>query len=76
MTIRMPEVDGNFECNAAISNPRSDARIDTTGAFGADTFELDDYVFGALTRRSRSAFCSKGGQTQRADLGDRLVAPA
>ena len=77
MDIRMPELDG-LEATEQIT---SDPALGGTRVLVLTTFELDEYVFGAL-RAGASGFLLKGGQP--ADLlsairlvaaGDALLAP-
>jgi DNA-binding NarL/FixJ family response regulator len=78
MDIRMPELDG-LEATEQIT---SDPALNTTRILVLTTFELDEYVFGAL-RAGASGFLLKGGQP--ADLlsairlvasGEALLAPS
>ena len=78
MDIRMPELDG-IEATRQIT---SRADMGGTRVLVLTTFEMDDYVFGAL-RAGASGFLLKGGQP--ADLvtairvvagGDALLAPS
>jgi DNA-binding NarL/FixJ family response regulator len=78
MDIRMPEMDG-LEATRRIA---SDPALATTRVLVLTTFELDEYVFGALDAGA-SGFLLKGGEL--ADLvhairvisdGDSLLAPS
>jgi DNA-binding NarL/FixJ family response regulator len=78
MDIRMPEMDG-LEATRRIT---SDPAFSTTRVLVLTTFELDEYVFGALDAGA-SGFLLKGGEP--ADLvqaiqivasGDALLAPS
>jgi DNA-binding NarL/FixJ family response regulator len=78
MDIRMPELDG-LEATEQIT---SDSALSRTRILVLTTFELDEYVFGAL-RAGASGFLLKGGQP--ADLlsairlvaaGEALLAPS
>lgn len=78
MDIRMPELDG-LEATEQIT---SDPGLSSTRILVLTTFELDEYVFGAL-RAGASGFLLKGGEP--ADLlsairlvaaGDALLAPS
>jgi DNA-binding NarL/FixJ family response regulator len=78
MDIRMPELDG-LEATEQIT---SDPALTSTRILVLTTFELDEYVFGAL-RAGASGFLLKGGQP--ADLlsairlvaaGEALLAPS
>jgi DNA-binding NarL/FixJ family response regulator len=78
MDIRMPELDG-LEATRQITGDRN---LADTRVLVLTTFELDEYVFGAL-RAGASGFLLKGGQP--ADLlsairlvaaGDSLLAPS
>jgi DNA-binding NarL/FixJ family response regulator len=78
MDIRMPELDG-LEATEQIT---SDPALSSTRILVLTTFELDEYVFGAL-RAGASGFLLKGGQP--ADLlsairlvaaGEALLAPS
>ena len=57
MDVRMPRMDG-LEATAAIT---SDERLAETKVVVLTTFELDEYVFGAL-RAGASGFLLKGGE--------------
>jgi DNA-binding NarL/FixJ family response regulator len=78
MDIRMPEMDG-LEATRVIT---TDPRLSDTRVLVLTTFELDEYVFGALDAGA-SGFLLKGGEP--ADLvhairiiaaGDSLLAPS
>jgi DNA-binding NarL/FixJ family response regulator len=78
MDIRMPEMDG-LEATRLITNDRT---LSQTHVLVLTTFELDEYVFGALDAGA-SGFLLKGGEP--ADLvhairvvasGDSLLAPS
>jgi DNA-binding NarL/FixJ family response regulator len=78
MDIRMPELDGL----AATEQITSDPALSSTRILVLTTFELDEYVFGAL-RAGASGFLLKGGEP--ADLlsairlvaaGEALLAPS
>jgi DNA-binding NarL/FixJ family response regulator len=78
MDIRMPEMDG-LEATRRIT---SDPALDKTRVLVLTTFELDEYVFGAL-HAGASGFLLKGGEPS--DLvhairvvadGDSLLAPS
>jgi DNA-binding NarL/FixJ family response regulator len=78
MDIRMPEMDG-LEATRTIT---SDPALNSTRVLVLTTFELDEYVFGALDAGA-SGFLLKGGEP--ADLvnaietiaaGDALLAPS
>jgi DNA-binding NarL/FixJ family response regulator len=78
MDIRMPEVDGLEAARRIAAEPS----MEETRILVLTTFELDEYVFGAL-RAGASGFLLKGGQP--ADLlaairivaaGDALLAPS
>src|SRR5690242_8295290 len=78
MDIRMPELDG-LEATRQIS---ADPTLNETRVLVLTTFELDEYVFGAL-RAGASGFLLKGGEP--ADLlsairlvaaGEALLAPS
>ena len=78
MDVRMPELDG-LEATKQIT---SDPALSSTRILVLTTFELDDYVFGAL-RAGASGFLLKGGEP--ADLlsairlvaaGEALLAPS
>ena len=78
MDIRMPELDGLAATEQITSNPA----LSSTRILVLTTFELDEYVFGAL-RAGASGFLLKGGEP--ADLlsairlvagGEALLAPS
>ncbi len=77
MDIRMPEMDG-IEATRAIT---SDARLADTRVIVLTTFDLDEYVFGAL-RAGASGFLLKGVEplqlleaVRRVAAGDALLDP-
>jgi DNA-binding NarL/FixJ family response regulator len=69
MDIRMPELDG-LEATRQITADRS---LADTRVLVLTTFELDEYVFGAL-RAGASGFLLKGGEPADLLLAIRLVA--
>jgi DNA-binding NarL/FixJ family response regulator len=69
MDIRMPELDG-LEATQQIT---SDPTLNNTRILVLTTFELDEYVFGAL-RAGASGFLLKGGQPSELLSAIRLVA--
>ncbi len=69
MDIRMPELDG-LEATREIT---SDRTLDNTRILVLTTFELDEYVFGAL-RAGASGFLLKGGEPGELLSAIRLVA--
>jgi DNA-binding NarL/FixJ family response regulator len=69
MDIRMPELDGL----AATEQITSDPALRSTRILVLTTFELDEYVFGAL-RAGASGFLLKGGQPADLLTAIRLVA--
>jgi DNA-binding NarL/FixJ family response regulator len=69
MDIRMPELDG-LEATRQIT---ADERLGRTRVLVLTTFELDEYVFGAL-RAGASGFLLKGGQPGELLAAIRLVA--
>jgi DNA-binding NarL/FixJ family response regulator len=69
MDIRMPELDG-LEATREIT---SDRTLDNTRVLVLTTFELDEYVFGAL-RAGASGFLLKGGEPGELLAAIRLVA--
>lgn len=69
MDIRMPELDG-LEATRQIT---SDRTLDDTRVLVLTTFELDEYVFGAL-RAGASGFLLKGGEPDELVSAIRLVA--
>jgi DNA-binding NarL/FixJ family response regulator len=69
MDIRMPEMDG-LEATRQIT---ADPRLAGTRVLVLTTFELDEYVFGAL-RAGASGFLLKGGQPTELLAAVRLVA--
>ena len=78
MDIRMPELDG-IEATRRIT---SDAALAHTRVLVLTTFELDEYVFGAL-RAGASGFLLKGGQPaelvtaiRSVAAGESLLAPS
>jgi DNA-binding NarL/FixJ family response regulator len=64
MDVRMPEMDGLEATRRIVGDPR----LSATRVLVLTTFELDEYVFGAL-RAGASGFLLKGGE-----LGDLLAA--
>jgi len=78
MDIRMPDMDG-LEATEAIT---ADPRLAGTRVLVLTTFELDEYVFGAL-RAGASGFLLKGGEPSELlhairtiAAGDALLAPS
>src|SRR5260370_150307 len=78
MDIRMPELDG-LEATRQIT---ADPRLRETRVLVLTTFELDEYVFGAL-RAGASGFLLKGGEPAEllqavrvVATGDSLLAPS
>jgi DNA-binding NarL/FixJ family response regulator len=78
MDVRMPEMDG-LEATLAIT---TDPALAGTRVLVLTTFELDEYVFGAL-RAGASGFLLKGGEPvdllqaiRTVALGDALLAPS
>ena len=78
MDIRMPEMDG-LEATSAITN---DPDLAATRVLVLTTFELDEFVFGAL-RAGASGFLLKGGEPgdllqaiRTIAAGDGLLAPS
>jgi DNA-binding NarL/FixJ family response regulator len=78
MDIRMPEMDG-LEATTAITN---DPDLAATRVLVLTTFELDEFVFGAL-RAGASGFLLKGGEPsdllqaiRTVAAGDGLLAPS
>jgi len=78
MDIRMPELDG-LEATRQIT---ADPTLSTTRVLVLTTFELDEYVFGAL-RAGASGFLLKGGEptdllaaVRTVAAGDSLLAPS
>ncbi len=78
MDIRMPEMNG-LDATAAITN---DPLLASTRVLVLTTFELDEYVFGAL-RAGASGFLLKGGEPSEllrairtVAAGDALLAPS
>jgi DNA-binding NarL/FixJ family response regulator len=69
MDIRMPELDG-LEATRQIT---SDRTLNDTRVLVLTTFELDEYVFGAL-RAGASGFLLKGGEPAELLSAIRLVA--
>jgi DNA-binding NarL/FixJ family response regulator len=69
MDIRMPELDG-LEATKLITTDRA---LATTRVLVLTTFELDEYVFGAL-RAGASGFLLKGGDPTQLLSAIRLVA--
>ena len=69
MDIRMPELDG-LEATRQITG---DQTLDDTKILVLTTFELDEYVFGAL-RAGASGFLLKGGEPGELLTAVRLVA--
>jgi DNA-binding NarL/FixJ family response regulator len=69
MDIRMPELDG-LEATRQIT---ADRTLNDTRVLVLTTFELDEYVFGAL-RAGASGFLLKGGEPGELLLAIRLVA--
>jgi DNA-binding NarL/FixJ family response regulator len=69
MDIRMPGIDG-LEATRRISE---DAALSNTRVLVLTTFELDEYVFGAL-RAGASGFLLKGGEPDELLLAIRVVA--
>ena len=69
MDIRMPELDG-LEATGQIT---SDRTLNDTRVLVLTTFELDEYVFGAL-RAGASGFLLKGGEPGELLSAIRLVA--
>jgi DNA-binding NarL/FixJ family response regulator len=69
MDIRMPELDG-LEATRQIT---ADRALNKTRVLVLTTFELDDYVFGAL-RAGASGFLLKGGEPRELLSAIRLVA--
>jgi DNA-binding NarL/FixJ family response regulator len=69
MDIRMPELDG-LEATRQIT---ADPTLDDTKVLVLTTFELDEYVFGAL-RAGASGFLLKGGEPAELLTAIRLVA--
>ena len=69
MDIRMPELDG-LEATEQIT---SDPALSSTRILVLTTFELDEYVFGAL-RAGASGFLLKGGEPDELLSAIRLVA--
>jgi DNA-binding NarL/FixJ family response regulator len=69
MDIRMPELDG-LEATRRIT---ADQTMDKTRVLVLTTFELDEYVFGAL-RAGASGFLLKGGEPGELLTAIRLVA--
>jgi DNA-binding NarL/FixJ family response regulator len=69
MDIRMPQLDG-LEATREIT---SDRALDHTRVLVLTTFELDEYVFGAL-RAGASGFLLKGGEPGELLSAIRLVA--
>jgi DNA-binding NarL/FixJ family response regulator len=69
MDIRMPQLDG-LEATREIT---SDRALDKTRVLVLTTFELDEYVFGAL-RAGASGFLLKGGEPGELLSAIRLVA--
>ena len=69
MDIRMPQLDG-LEATREIT---SDRALDNTRVLVLTTFELDEYVFGAL-RAGASGFLLKGGEPGELLAAIRLVA--
>jgi len=69
MEIRMPELDG-LEATRQIT---TDPTLNNTRVLVLTTFELDEYVFGAL-RGGASGFLLKGGQPSELLSAVRLVA--
>jgi DNA-binding NarL/FixJ family response regulator len=69
MDIRMPELDG-LEATRQIT---ADPELNDTRVLVLTTFELDEYVFGAL-RAGASGFLLKGGEPRELLSAIRLVA--
>jgi DNA-binding NarL/FixJ family response regulator len=69
MDIRMPDLDG-LEATRQIT---ADQALDNTRVLVLTTFELDEYVFGAL-RAGASGFLLKGGEPGELLTAIRLVA--
>ena len=69
MDIRMPELDG-LEATRQITTDRT---LNDTRVLVLTTFELDEYVFGAL-RAGASGFLLKGGEPDELLAAIRLVA--
>jgi DNA-binding NarL/FixJ family response regulator len=69
MDIRMPELDG-LEATQQIT---ADRTLNDTRVLVLTTFELDEYVFGAL-RAGASGFLLKGGEPRELLSAIRLVA--
>jgi DNA-binding NarL/FixJ family response regulator len=69
MDIRMPEMDG-LEATRRIT---ADSALSDTRVLVLTTFELDEYVFGAL-RAGASGFLLKGGEASELLSAIRLVA--
>ena len=69
MDIRMPELDG-LEATRQIT---ADRTLNATRVLVLTTFELDEYVFGAL-RAGASGFLLKGGEPNELLAAIRLVA--
>jgi DNA-binding NarL/FixJ family response regulator len=69
MDIRMPELDG-LEATRQIT---ADRTLNNTRVLVLTTFELDEYVFGAL-RAGASGFLLKGGEPRELLSAIRLVA--
>ena len=69
MDVRMPELDGL----AATRQITSDSSLTSTRVLVLTTFELDEYVFGAL-RAGASGFLLKGGEPNDLIAAIRIVA--